>query len=142
MTNVVKTVVNGINKIDPVQGQLSKLADRSKDNKGLAFFMPGAYQTNRISKGEGLTPKLVGDPGSYFKPSQQQEKIAADQAASAAAAAEAARPHAPNQNTAANAAQQQADYMRRRRGVLGNIFGGNQANSAPVATATKSLLGS
>jgi hypothetical protein len=47
-------------------------------------------------------------------------------------------PGPPTQDTAANAAMQQNDLLRRRRGVYGNIFAGN----APAPqTATKSLLG-
>jgi len=51
-----------------------------------------------------------------------------------------APPTAPTQVTAANAALQQQDMLRRRRGVFANIFAGGSA-PAP-ATATKSTLGS
>lgn len=49
-----------------------------------------------------------------------------------------APPSAPTQNSASNAAQQQEDILRKRRGVLSNIYGGAQpgAGAAPVAKAT------
>lgn len=51
-----------------------------------------------------------------------------------------APPTAPTQDTAANAALQQQDLLRRRRGVFGNIFAGGAA-PAPT-TSTKTTLGS
>lgn len=51
-----------------------------------------------------------------------------------------APPTAPTQDTAANAALQQQDMLRRRRGVFANIFAGGAAPTP--ATATKSALGS
>ena len=48
-------------------------------------------------------------------------------------------PGAPTADTAANSAQQTQDMMRRRRGVMANIFAGN--NAAPPPT-TKTNLGS
>lgn len=49
-------------------------------------------------------------------------------------------PNTPTQDTAANAVLQQQDALNRRKGVLGTIFGGSGAQSAP-SVATKSLLG-
>ena len=48
-------------------------------------------------------------------------------------------PKAPNIDTADNAAQQQMDQMRKRRGVMANIYGG--AINTPAPTAQKQLLG-
>lgn len=48
-------------------------------------------------------------------------------------------PQPPTQDTAANAANQQADMMRKRRGVLANIAAGNA--TAPQVSA-KTTLGS
>ncbi len=50
-----------------------------------------------------------------------------------------APPGPPTQDTAANAATQQSDYLRRRRGVMANIAAGN-AGSPTVQN--KSALGS
>lgn len=47
-------------------------------------------------------------------------------------------PTPPTQDIAANAAQQQMDMLRRRRGILGNIFAGQ---TATPQTQSKSLLG-
>lgn len=46
-----------------------------------------------------------------------------------------APPGVPNQNDAANAAQQATDQMRMRRGLLSNIYAGAQG-TAPVAGKT------
>lgn len=51
-----------------------------------------------------------------------------------------APPGAPTQDTAANAAQQQADQLRRRRGVMANIYGGGSGGGTPTV-ASKSTLG-
>ena len=48
-------------------------------------------------------------------------------------------PSPPTQDVAANAAKQQLDFLRRRRGVLGNIFAG--AGQTAPATTTKATLG-
>lgn len=45
----------------------------------------------------------------------------------------------PNVNTASNLAQQQDDLRNRQRGVLSNIFAGN--NAPPPVTATGTVLG-
>lgn len=51
-----------------------------------------------------------------------------------------APPMPPTFDTAANAANQQEDLMRKRRGILANIYAGG---SAPAPTvASKQLLGS
>lgn len=49
-------------------------------------------------------------------------------------------PGAPTMDTAANAAAQSADQMRRRRGVYANIYAGGAAQPAPTVSQ-KSLLG-
>ena len=48
-------------------------------------------------------------------------------------------PQAPNVSTAANLAQQQDDLRNRQRGVLSNIFAGN--NAPPPVTASGTVLG-
>lgn len=48
-------------------------------------------------------------------------------------------PIIPNQDAAANAASAQTDLLRKRRGVMSNIFAGG--NAAPPQVATKSTLG-
>ena len=48
-------------------------------------------------------------------------------------------PQAPNVSTAGNLAQQQDDLRNRQRGVLSNIFAGN--NAPPPVTATGTVLG-
>lgn len=50
-----------------------------------------------------------------------------------------APPGAPTQDAAANAAQSQTDLLRRRRGVMANIYAGGGAGAPPVAS--KSTLG-
>lgn len=45
-------------------------------------------------------------------------------------------PQAPNVSTAANLAQQQDDLRNRQRGVLSNIYAGNNAPPPTVATGT------
>lgn len=49
-------------------------------------------------------------------------------------------PGPPTQDVAANAAQQQQDILRKRRGVLSNIYAGGAAGAPDVAS--KSQLGS
>jgi hypothetical protein len=48
-------------------------------------------------------------------------------------------PQAPNVSTAANLTQQQDDLRNKQRGVLANIFAGN--NAPPPTTATGTVLG-
>ena len=45
-------------------------------------------------------------------------------------------PPVPNSNDAANAAQQQADALRQRRGVLSNIYVGSQSTPAVSGKTT------
>lgn len=108
---------------------------------------PLRIQRQQSAAGAGTKPADWFDPNNQLHAANQNtdanrinndNQIAAQQAADLYAAT----PRAPSQNVAANSSQQQADYLRRRRGVLSNIFGGNQANSSPVAVASKSLLGS
>lgn len=49
-------------------------------------------------------------------------------------------PQAPTIDDASTAAQQTQDMMRRRRGVLSNIYAGNQQSAAPTVSTTN-LLG-
>ena len=49
-------------------------------------------------------------------------------------------PSAPTQDLAANAAMQSQDEMRRRRGVLSNIYGGGSSSTAP-SVGSNTLLG-
>jgi len=51
-----------------------------------------------------------------------------------------AAPQAPTLDSAANAANQQDDLMRRRRGILSTMFAGN--NQPAPTVASKQLLGS
>lgn len=46
-------------------------------------------------------------------------------------------PQPPTQDTAANASNQQADLDRRRRGVLANIMGGQNATAPTVSNKTQ-----
>lgn len=50
-------------------------------------------------------------------------------------------PEPPSQDTAANAANQQALLMRRRRGVLSNIFAGNQNTNTGATGGGATQLG-
>jgi len=50
-------------------------------------------------------------------------------------------PGAPNQDTASNAYAQQADQLRRRRGIYANIIGSSTQSSSNAPVATKSALG-
>jgi len=52
-----------------------------------------------------------------------------------------APPNAPNIDDAESGARQSEDLMRMRRGVLSNIYAGNQDNATPAPTATKTALG-
>jgi hypothetical protein len=45
-------------------------------------------------------------------------------------------PQTPNPNNALNAAQEQSDALRQRRGLLANIYAGGQ-NQQPVSGATQ-----
>ena len=47
-----------------------------------------------------------------------------------------APPAPPSQDAAANAAKQQQDLLRKRRGVLANIFGGSSGSQPAVTKAT------
>lgn len=49
-------------------------------------------------------------------------------------------PSAPTEDTAANAANQASDLARKRRGVLANIYAGNNQDFKPQV-AVKTLLG-
>ena len=101
---------------------------------------PSSIARNKIgtsdSGGAPVTASTLIDPGRWLSKSPLDP---AKSNAEAAAAIDSA-PKSPNQDTAANSAQQQSDYLRRRRGILGNIFGGNQPNSTPVVSQ-KQLLG-
>jgi len=48
----------------------------------------------------------------------------------------AAPPTAPTQDVAANAAKDQLDLLRRRRGVLSNIYAGGNSSAPAVAKTT------
>lgn len=119
---------------DPVAYALNSAAP---SNDLVKILTPGQTTGRRLAEGDSANPKTALDPGAFFTQSKAQK----DAYQAKVDAALAAIPHAPNQDVAANAAQQQSDYMRRRRGVLANIFGGSQPNSAPVATGNKSSLG-
>jgi hypothetical protein len=50
-------------------------------------------------------------------------------------------PGVPNPNDAANAAQQQTDAMRMRRGLLSNIYAGSLQGASSAPVSGKTLLG-
>lgn len=50
-------------------------------------------------------------------------------------------PGVPNPNVAANAAQNLTDQMRMRRGLMANIFAGNQTGAASQPVSGKTALG-
>ncbi len=50
-------------------------------------------------------------------------------------------PSVPSLDQATLGSQQQQDLMRRRRGVVGNIFAGGNTSAPAPATAGKTLLG-
>lgn len=119
---------------DPL-AYLAYNAAPTNDLAKIAF--PGQATAERQLSGEGNNPSSLfhtaHDPGGFFT----QTKAQKDRAAAELAAA----PKAPNQDTASNAAQQQSDILRRRRGMLANIFGGGQAGSSTPTVGTKTLLG-
>ena len=113
----------------------------SKSNSLTAALDPMATAFQKAGNGPNTAEnagKSFADPGGFLGGASSVRDPKAENAAADAAAASV--PHAPNQDNAANAAQQQADYLRKRRGILGNIFGGSQPNSTPVVSQ-KQLLG-
>lgn len=135
MSNVVRKLSS---QFDPGAKLLEGLGV-SSSNTAMRLLDPASGYQAAASSG---APNTVGnqlsqlhDPGNFLHQPGDPKKVN-----DANNAAIAAMPRAPNQDTAANASQQQADYLRRRRGVLGNIFAGNQQNSTPVVSQ-KQLLG-
>ena len=137
----MSNVVNAVR--DRYTGPTTWLANQlgiSTSNTALQLADPSVGLERASKSGApgtvGNTLKSIADPGQFINGGPSNPKKLNDERD----AAIAATPRAPNQDTAANAGQQQADYLRRRRGILGNIFGGNQPNSTPVV-AQKQLLG-
>jgi len=131
MSNVVQSLA----KLDPI-GKIADAVGVSRSNTILNIAAPHTKNSDNTNKGAPSTFTNALDPGRWFlKSPVDPAKANAEQDA-----ANAATPRAPNQDNAANAAQTQADYLRKRRGILGNIFGGQQPNSTPVVSQ-KSLLG-
>lgn len=120
-----------IAKADPVA---NKVYSNNKDSDLAKFLYPAAATSDRIKQGDSVGEAL-GDPGAFFTQTTPEKNAAA-------AEAEQERLNAtpPTLNTAANAARQQADRLRRRKGVLANIYGGGKSSGASVGS--KTLLGS
>ena len=135
MTNFVQKVFQTTAKLDPV-GKIADAVGVSRSNTLLDILQPHVKNAANTNAGAPTTIGNAMDPGRFVNKSPLDP--AKDNAAFAASVA--SMPRAPNQDTAANAAQQQADSLRRRRGILGNIFGGQQPNTTPVVSS-KQLLG-
>lgn len=109
------------------------IVHNNPNNPISSFLLPGAKAQQRQASGEGVTPKLLGDPGEFFAPSEgtiQKRRAALD----------AATPKAPTYDVASNSAMQQYDLDRLRRGVLSTIFAGSNGGG-PAPTTTYSKLG-
>lgn len=120
-----------IAKADPIA---NKVYSNNKDSDLVKFLYPARATSDRIAQGDSLGESL-GDPGAYFTQTTPEKKAAA-------AEAEQERLNAtpPTITSASIAARQQADRLKRRKGVLANIYGGGKSSSASVGT--KTLLGS
>lgn len=91
--------------------------------------------------GAGVSPADMLDPNSKLHSQDTAATIAQKQADAAAAAQYAIdQLKAPSLDTATNASRQEQDRLRRRRGILANLYGGT-SSSAPTV-GVKSLLGS
>lgn len=87
---------------------------------GIGHELDPAGTAIRAITGSPTTPRTIIDPAGVVLKAPQYVPPA---------------PTAPTQDTAANAARQMQDQMRRRRGVYGNIFAGNAATPAVAKTA-------
>lgn len=125
MSKLVKGIGNVIQHTDPIAYGASKIAANNPNSGVGAFFAPGAYQTQRLNQGEGLTPKLVGDPGAFFAPTEGQIQQ------TRAAAAKAAIPM-PLAN------DQEVELARRRAAALQLQRGGR---ASTILTGTTDSLG-
>jgi len=92
-------------------------------------------QDNRIN--QGLPFDKISKSGSSMDKPGGYEQIAQEEA-DAQAAVDKLNATPPTINAANNAARQQSDRLRRRRGVLANIYGG----SSTPSVGQKVLLGS
>ena len=91
----------------------------------------------KVNKGfHGIESKI--DPVSrHYDPALSSSQIVADALGKKNTPVPPGAP--PNVSTAANLAQQQNDLRDRQRGVLANIYAGN--NAPPPTTATGTVLG-
>ena len=143
MSNVVHDLFDRAgNWVNAGQRNVDKAFGWDTSNTALSQILdPGRKLRINQEKGAGTGPADVFDPNAKFHSlSTNTDDEQATAGYERKLALEAATPHAPSQDNAANAAQQQSDYLRKRRGILGNIFGGQQPNSTPVVSQ-KSLLG-
>lgn len=134
MTNLVKAISNPLDKL---QNHVFGAIGLGNPNNTLSQILDPARKLRNISdQGGGINTEAFLDPNNVFT---QKNTTTTASKTQKAIDQQNAIPKAPNQDTAANSAQQQADYLRRRRGILGNIFGGNQANTAPISSGRTTL---
>lgn len=136
MSNLVKTLTSIPKKegfadpltflsTAPLRRAADMVANNNPNNGVVSFLAPGARVQQRMDKGEGVTPKLLGDPGAFFAPTEQQQQ----QRRAAAAAAAIPMPLANEQELA---------LARRRAAALQQQRGGR---ASTILTGTTDSLG-
>lgn len=126
MGGVTKALQKAFKVVDTITNPIGKVISNnvSKGNVLRQVVDPtGIARQNYAEQGK-VTFKNATDPGSVFTKSDAQLKAADDKYNAAVAQASA-----PTIDSAASAAQQATDRLRRRRGVLANIFGGSKTGT-------------
>jgi hypothetical protein len=121
MGGVIKSLAKPFKIMDTISNPLGAVISNNVSKKNVlrqVIDPTGIARQNYAEQGK-ITFKNATDPGSVF--TQSDEQIAAQQAELDAAKAQAS---APTIDSGFLSAQQQSDRLRRRRGVLGNIFAG------------------
>lgn len=133
MGGVTKAIKKVFKPVDQIAKNVFKIANPvsailennvSKSNALRQIVDPTGIARQNYKESGNLTVKNATDPGSVFTKSDAQLKAADDKYNAAVAQASA-----PTIDSAASAAQQATDRLRRRRGVLANIFGGSKTGT-------------
>lgn len=126
MGGVTKALKKAFKVVDTITNPVGAVISNnvSKGNVIRQVVDPTGIARQNYSEQGKVTFKNATDPGAVFTKSDEQIKTANDKYAAAEAQASA-----PTIDSAANAAQQTADRLRRRRGVLANIFGGAKSGT-------------
>lgn len=126
MGGVTKALKKAFKVVDTITNPVGAVLENnvSKGNVLRQLVDPTGIARQNYKEQGKITFKNATDPGAVFTKSDEQIKTANDKYAAAEAQASA-----PTIDTAAAAAQQTADRLRRRKGVLANIFGGASKSS-------------